>query len=110
MSTEIPAEPLSGEAARGIYQKEVEVAQRALNWLRSTEYQKERAEYADELQAAIRDSQPSEQDRREIAYNQLKALDEIEARLQRRVETGKLAAESLNELDEEKTTQGDGAG
>jgi hypothetical protein len=88
--------------ARDQYQAEVETGKRAERLLKSEEFQVEMIAYESELEAAWRDSNLNETERREECYRQLRAVDEIKARLHRRVETGKLAATTLDMESTEK--------
>lgn len=85
----------TGKDAQDQYEIEVQAGERCARLLESDDFAREIGQYVEDLTRAWLDSGPAEADRREQCYRQVAAISEIMARLQQRVETGKMAQESL---------------
>jgi hypothetical protein len=93
-------EPLGGAELREKLRLEQEAGRRAALLVNSDEYRRVIEEYEELVTATWANSQFADAEGREAAYHQIRALSEIDARLRDRVMTGKLAAETLDSMEE----------
>lgn len=102
--------PLDPAVAVERYREEVAAGQRAEALVDHALFREVVDEYSEMLHGVWQDSPFGDTAARETAYHQVRALAEIEARLRSRVNTGKLAAETLNLMEAQKRDGGDGPG
>jgi len=104
----MPLDEKTGRDAKDQYEIEVQAGERCARLLNSDDLLREVAMYVGELTTALIETGPAEVERREQCYRQVSATREILARLQQRVETGKMAAESMKRESAARSNGGTG--